>query len=166
MNPQHKWLAAASALAVSIPAFAAGNHAGGHGDSHGAGNPIGEPGQAAQATRTVKVDMIDAMRFVPDRIAVRRGETVRFVVRNQGQLKHEFVLGTLAEHKEHYEQMKRFPEMEHQDANMITLPAGGRGEVVWRFTRAGTVHIACLQVGHYDAGMKGQVQVSDPRSSK
>ena len=115
---------------------------------------------------TVTVDMTDAMRFVPDRIAVRRGETVRFVVRNQGQLKHEFVLGTLAEHKEHYEQMKRFPEMEHQDANMITLPAGGRGEVVWRFTRAGTVHIACLQVGHYDAGMKGQVQVSNPRSSK
>ena len=150
------------ALCAAGPALAAGSHAGGHG--HGPEAAIGEPGQAARATRTVQVDMTDAMRFTPERIAVRRGETVRFVVKNSGQLKHEFVLGTEAEHRAHYEQMKRFPEMEHDEPSMVTVPPGGQGEVVWRFTRAGNVHFACLQVGHYDAGMKGRIQVQPTRS--
>lgn len=148
------WCAAGAALA-------AGNHAGGHGPEA----RIGEPGQATRATRTVQIDMTDAMRFVPDRLKVRRGETVRFVVRNTGQLKHEFVLGTEAEHREHYAQMKRFPDMEHDEPSMVTVPPGGQGEVVWRFTRPGTVHFACLQVGHYDAGMKGRIQVNANRST-
>ena len=90
---------------------------------------------------------------------------MRFVVRNTGQLKHEFVLGTEAEHRAHYEQMKRFPDMAHDEPSMVTVHAGGQGEVVWRFSRGGQVHFACLQVGHYDAGMKGRIQVHTPRSS-
>ena len=149
-------LAAGLLLAAAGHAPASGNHAGGHGPDAG----IGEPGEPARVSRTVEVTMNDAMRFVPERIRVRRGETVRFAVRNVGQLKHEFVLGTERELKAHYEQMKRFPGMEHEEPNMVSLPAGGQGEVVWRFTRAGTVHFACLQVGHYEAGMKGRVQVA------
>lgn len=121
---------------------------------------IGEPGDAAKATRTVHVDMTDNMRFTPASVNVKQGETIRFVVKNSGQLKHEFVLGTEKALKEHYEVMKKFPEMEHADPNMVTVPAGKTGEVVWRFTRAGKVQFACLQPGHYDAGMKGQVRVA------
>lgn len=127
----------------------------GHGSS-----PVGEPGKAAQATRTVEVDMTDNMRFTPAEIAVQRVETVRFVVKNSGAVKHELVLGTAAELKEHYAMMVKMPGMEHADDNMVSVAPGKTGEVVWRFTQAGKVDFACLQPGHYDAGMKGFVKVA------
>ncbi|MBT2326832.1 cupredoxin family protein [Variovorax paradoxus] len=154
-NPRNIAMAALVALAAS-GAFAAGNHAGGHGH----GEAIGKPGVAAKATRTVNVDMTDGMRFKPSSIDVKQGETVRFVVTNSGKLKHELVLGTEKELKEHYEVMKKNPEMEHADPNMVTLAGGETGEIVWQFTKAGKVDFACLQPGHYDAGMKGAVNVS------
>ena len=104
--------------------------------------------------------MTDTMRFNPSSIRVKQGDTIRFVVKNSGQLKHEFVLGTEKELKEHYEVMKKFPEMEHADPNMVTVAPGKTGDVIWRFTKAGRVDFACLQPGHYDAGMKGAVSVA------
>lgn len=139
-------------------ASASGTHAGDH--SHDADDVIGNPGMATKATRTVTVEMADSMRFTPADIRVKQGETVRFVVKNSGQLKHELVLGTEKELKEHYEVMKKNPEMEHSDPNMVTLAAGKSGEIVWQFTKAGKVDFACLQPGHYDAGMKGAVSVT------
>ena len=133
--------------------------------SHEHGGNIGEAGQADKASRTVNVDMTDAMRFNPASVAVKQGETVRFVVRNSGQVKHEFVLGTEKELREHSELMKKFPEMEHADPNMVTVAPGKTGEVVWRFTKAGKIDFACLQPGHYDAGMKGAVTVAAGKSA-
>lgn len=136
------------------------HHEPGHGHAHGAADAIGVPGQSAQAKRTIKVDMTDAMRFNPSSIEVKQGETLRIVVKNSGSVKHEFVLGTEKELKEHYELMKKFPEMEHSDPNMVTVSPGKTGEVVWQFTKAGKIDFACLQPGHYDAGMKGAVNVA------
>ncbi len=99
------------------------------------------------------------MRFTPSTIQVRRGETIRFVVTNSGQLKHEFNLGTEADLKAHYAQMLKFPEMEHDEPNLVSLAPGKTGEVIWQFTKSGTVHFACLHAGHYEAGMKGTVAV-------
>ena len=143
----------AVALTTNV-AVASGNHAGGHSDS-----PIGQPGVAANVTRTIEVDAADSMRFTPSDVSVKKGETIRFVVKNSGKVPHEFSLGTEKELKEHYEVMKRFPNMEHEEANKISLKPGKQGEVIWRFTNPGVVNFACLHVGHYDAGMKGQVKV-------
>lgn len=139
-------------------AKSADGHAHAHG--HAESEVIGVPGIASKAARTVNVDMSDRMRFTPATLAVRQGETIRFVVRNSGAIKHEFVLGTEKELKEHYELMKKFPEMEHSDPNMVTVAPGKTGEVVWQFTRSGKVDFACLQPGHYEAGMKGAVNVA------
>ena len=159
MNPSHsRRTARALALLIGLAApavHAAGSHSSGHADS-----AIGEPGKAAQVTRTVRVDMSDAMRFTPPRVSARRGQTVRFLVSNSGKVKHELVLGSPKDLREHAELMKKFPEMEHAEPNMVTLAPGQTGEVVWRFNRAGRVDFACLQPGHYDAGMKGFVTVS------
>jgi uncharacterized cupredoxin-like copper-binding protein len=137
------------------------SHASGH--SHGDTSGIGAPGDVGEVTRTVNVDMTDAMRFRPASISAKQGETIRFVVRNSGQVKHEFVLGTDKELKEHYELMKKFPEMEHSDPNQVSVAPGKTGEVIWQFTKAGKVDFACLQPGHYDAGMKGIVNVAAGR---
>jgi uncharacterized cupredoxin-like copper-binding protein len=148
-------LAAFFALWASA-ASASGTHAGGHDESEA----IGKPGVAAKVKRTINVDMTDAMRFTPSDLTVRQGETIRFVVKNSGRVKHELVLGTPQELKAHYAAMMKSPEMEHSDPNMVTLAAGQTGEVVWEFTKAGKVDFACLQPGHYDAGMKGAVTVT------
>jgi uncharacterized cupredoxin-like copper-binding protein len=140
--------------AASNNALASGTHAGGHVDA------IGVPGDLAGVTRTIAVHMTDDMRFTPERISVRRGETIRFKVTNAGKIKHELVLGTQKALQEHYEAMKKFPEMEHADENMVTLLPAKTGEIVWKFTKSGKVDFACLQPGHYAAGMKGQVMVT------
>ena len=148
-------IAALSPGAIANSVLAAGTHAGRHGD-----DAIGVPGTAANVTRTIAVAMTDNMRFTPASITVRQGETIRFKVKNSGKVKHEFVLGTEKELKEHYEVMKKNPEMEHADPNMIAPAPGKAGEVIWRFTKSGRVDFACLQPGHYDAGMKGRVTVA------
>ena len=121
---------------------------------------IGEPGEATAAKRTVKVTMSDNMRFQPSTVVVKRGETVRFVVKNVGETKHEFMLGTIEALKEHAKLMQKFPEMEHEEPNAVTVAPGKTGELVWKFSKAGKVDFACLVPGHYEAGMRGQIAVS------
>ncbi|MFL9878947.1 cupredoxin family protein [Herbaspirillum rhizosphaerae] len=121
---------------------------------------VGQPGVAGKVTRTIKVDMSDNMRFTPEKLQVKAGDTIRFVVSNSGKIKHEMVFGTDAQLKSHYAAMLKNPEMEHADDNQISLAPGKSGELIWQFTQAGTANFACLQPGHYDAGMKGNVTVA------
>jgi uncharacterized cupredoxin-like copper-binding protein len=104
--------------------------------------------------------MNDTMRFKPENIKVKRGETIRFIVRNTGKVKHEMVLGTIGELKKHAELMRKFPEMEHADPNQVSVDPGMTGELIWQFTKAGTFDFACLVPGHFEAGMVGKVRVS------
>ncbi len=120
---------------------------------------LGEPGDPKKISRTIAVEMSDRMRFAPANIAVRRNETIKFVVKNTGQVKHEMVLGTMKELREHAALMQKFPEMEHDDPNAISVEAGKTGTLVWRFTRAGTFDFACLVPGHFEAGMVGKIAV-------
>ena len=120
----------------------------------------GIAGDAGKARRSVSVGMADNMRFVPDRIAVKLGETVRFVVRNDGKQMHEFVIGTKAENQKHAELMVKFPNMEHDAPYMAHVSPGKTGQIVWTFNRAGEFEFACLIAGHYSAGMVGTITVS------
>ena len=149
-------LIAMVALAASGAAFASGSHTGGH---DGDETAIGKPGVAAKASRTITIEMSDNMRYTPSNIQVKQGETVRFIVKNAGQVKHELSLGTEKELLEHLEQMKKFPDMEHDEPSKVTLQPGKQGDIVWQFTKAGAVNFACLMPGHYEAGMKGAITV-------
>ena len=120
----------------------------------------GIAGDAAQAKRRIDVGMSDTMRFTPERIAVKLGETVRFVVRNHGKVLHEFVIGTPAENAKHAELMLKFPDMEHDEPYMAHVAPGKTGQIVWTFNRAGQFEFACLIAGHYQAGMVGTITVS------
>ncbi|RYF17412.1 MAG: plastocyanin [Comamonadaceae bacterium] len=115
----------------------------------------GDPKRA----RTIEVRMDDGMRFRPDRIEVREGETIRFVVRNAGGVLHEMVIGTEEELREHAALMQKFPGMEHEEPYMTHVKPRERGAIVWNFNRPGTFQFACLLPGHYEAGMKGSLVV-------
>jgi len=115
---------------------------------------------ARSAKRTIEVRMSDTMRFTPDTITVRRGDTVKFVFSNEGKQLHEFVLGTRKELEEHAALMLKFPDMEHDEPYMAHVPPGKTAQIVWTFNRAGDFEFACLIAGHYQAGMVGKVTVS------
>jgi len=124
----------------------------------------GQPGDPKKSTRTIRVLMHDDgneknMRFEPALIRVRKGEQIRFVLENGGTESHEFMLATVAENREHAEVMKKFPEMEHDDPNAKRLAMSQRGELLWRFSKAGEFEFACLIPGHYEAGMHGKIIV-------
>jgi len=120
---------------------------------------FGREGDPKKVTRVIKVDMSDAFRFTPSDVVLKTGETVKFVVTNSGKMLHEMVLGTREELKEHAELMRKFPGMEHEDANMAHVNPGGKGEIVWQFDKPGEYQFACLIPGHFEAGMVGKVVV-------
>lgn len=131
----------------------------GNEDASGHAAALGEPGNPDKVTRTVDITMSDAMRFTPSSIRVLKGETIRFHVSNEGHLKHEFVLGTLSELEEHAKLMVKFPEMQHDNPNAVSVEPGQTGELIWHFSKAGQFDFACLIPGHFEAGMKGRIVV-------
>ena len=162
---KYKLAALGCAAAATVLLSACGGH--GHstdhgGDAHHSGDDsIGVPGTASEVDRTIEVVMDDTMRFTPDSIKVEAGQTIRFELKNAGAVKHEMVIGKLEYLVEHSEMMKKFPSMEHEEPNMLLLDPSANGELIWTFSKTGTIDFACLQPGHYDAGMKGVVIVEE-----
>ena len=119
----------------------------------------GIAGDAKSAVRTITLRMGDNMRFTPDALIFKQGETVRFVVKNQGKALHEMVIGTKQELDAHAALMLKFPTMEHDEPYMAHVAAGKSQELIWTFNRAGNFEFACLIAGHYQAGMVGKITV-------
>ena len=99
------------------------------------------------------------MLFEPAVIEVKRGEQIRFVLMNGGTEDHEFILATQKDNRKHAEEMKKFPEMEHDDPNAKRLSPFNAAEVVWKFTKRGEFEYACLIPDHRDYGMTGRIIV-------
>ncbi|MCR8916347.1 copper-binding protein [Marinobacter panjinensis] len=166
----------AMVLAISSGAYAAGEHGGHHG-----GGSVGEPGKAENVSRTIDVTMMDNY-YEPESISVKPGETIRFRVKNEGALVHEFNIGTADMHDAHQKEMQMMVEhgviqggklnrdmmemdmgnghsMKHDDPNSVLLEPGESQELVWKFTDQGNIEFACNVPGHYQAGMYGEVNL-------
>jgi uncharacterized cupredoxin-like copper-binding protein len=152
---------AATAIALSLGTVAAFAGPGAPGHSH-EGFSAGQPGNPKNPSRIVQITMREGdgtMIYVPDKVEVRKGEQIKFVIRNNGELDHEFILATTKENLKHAEEMKKNPEMEHDDPNAQRLTPKQVKEIVWKFTKAGTFEFGCLIPGHREAGMIGKVVV-------
>ena len=152
---------AAIAMTFALASGAAFAAAGPPGHSHESFS-AGEPGNPKKPARIVLINMREGdgrMMFVPDRVEITRGEQVRFMISNSGELEHEFVLATTEENLKHAEQMKKNPEMEHDDPNIRSVKPKKRDEIVWRFTKAGQFEFGCLIPGHRESGMIGTIIV-------
>ena len=126
-------------------------------DSH-AKYSAGEPGDPKKPSREIVVDMTE-MRYSPAAIEVKRGEQIKFIVRNSGAIDHEFLLATTAENLKHAEEMRKNPDMEHDEPNGVKLGPGKSAEVLWRFSKRGTFEYSCLIPDHRQSGMIGKVVV-------
>ncbi|WP_114946373.1 cupredoxin domain-containing protein [Microvirga calopogonii] len=152
---------AAAALALSTGLALAGPGEPGHSHRSFA---AGEPGDAKKpVARTIVVSMKETddakMLFEPNQVEIKRGEQVKFVLKNHGSVDHEFMLDTIEHNAKHKIAMEKNPDMEHDDPNGKRLAPKGSHEIVWRFTKPGTFEFACLIPGHYESGMHGTVVV-------
>ncbi len=120
----------------------------------------GIAGDKKGVERTIALSMSDDMKFTPNKIDVKRGETVRITLKNTGAQLHEMVIGTKKELDEHAALMVKFPAMEHDEPYMAHIAPGKTGEIIWTFNRAGEFDFACLIAGHYQAGMVGKIYVA------
>ena len=171
----------AKALAIAALLAAGGWSAAVADEGHGHGAAIGKPGTAGHVSRTVTVTLGDNF-FEPKSIAVKAGETIRFVVINKGELVHEFNIGTVATHAQHQKEMMMMQDMgaidgdridyakmqhmdmgdgrmmKHDDPNSVLLEPGKTGQVIWTFPQSGALEFACNVPGHYQAGMMGRFE--------
>lgn len=154
----------------------------GHSGDHGSKMSIGEAGNAADVDQVIEVKMYDNY-YEPEKLDIKKGQTVRFVVKNLGELVHEFNIGTAAMHAAHQEEMEMMVEhgmlepdkinhdmmkmdmgngpMEHNDPNSILLEPNKDGEIIWRFSEDAKLEFACNIPGHYDSGMMGNIHLED-----
>lgn len=123
----------------------------GHDESHG--------GSAAEASRTVEVEMRD-IAYEPAAVTVQAGETVKFVFRNVGEAVHDAFVGDGAAQAEHENDMRKSEGPHHgDDDHAVTVKPGDTASLTYTFDQPGSVLIGCHQPGHYQAGMKLTVAV-------
>jgi uncharacterized cupredoxin-like copper-binding protein len=152
---------------IAIAPAAAGPGGAGHGHNTQHGHDMesfsaGQPGDPKKPARIIQVIMREGdgkMMFVPNKVEIKKGEQIKFELRNNGELEHEFVLASHEENLKHAEAMKKNPDMEHADPNAKRLPPKGSADMVWKFTKAGQFEFACLIPGHSESGMIGTVIV-------
>ncbi|OOE96579.1 cupredoxin domain-containing protein [Salinivibrio sp. IB643] len=163
---------AKSAALIGMVMVIMASPASAHGNKHEMGS--GQPGEPAQVSRTITVDMYDNY-YDPEKLAVEPGETVKFVVENKGQLVHEFNIGTPAMHQAHQKEMMtmmsqgvlegsqinhhkmKMSGMTHEDPNSVLLEPGQSKTIIWTFNNNRNIEFACNVPGHYQAGMHGDV---------
>lgn len=126
-------------------------------DHHGEYS-AGEPGNPKKPSREIVV-LMSEMDYTPSKIELKRGEQIRFVIRNVGSESHEFLLASTADNLKHAEAMKKNPDMEHDEPNGLKLAAKKSGEIFWKFTKLGTFEYSCLIPKHRELGMIGKVVV-------
>ncbi|MDD1522447.1 MULTISPECIES: cupredoxin domain-containing protein [Bradyrhizobium] len=152
------------AVALMSAAFASTAWAGAgptghqHNESYSAGEP-GDPKKPARIIQITMGEMDGKMGFIPTKIEVNKGDQIKFVLRNNGELDHEVILATTAENLKHAAAMMKNPDMEHDDPNGKRLGAKKTGEIIWKFTKTGEFEYSCLIPGHREAGMIGTVTV-------
>ena len=172
VNTTHKLTALAVGLAMSFTSSVA--LAGGTHGSAQEGSNIGSAGDAGHIDREIVVEMGE-MYFSPTDINVRKGETIRFIVKNVGEFVHEFNIATEAMHLNHSEEMMMMidmgileadkinrqmmtnSDMAHSDPNSLLLEPNANGEVIWTFSGDAKLELSCNVPGHRESGMVGAI---------
>lgn len=161
----NSWLAVVAVLLAlnGGAVLAHGRHGGSHADAVArstAGTPFGRPGDAQKVSRTVAVNMGDTTCQTPGELALRVGETVRFLIRNSGRETHELVIGTMSAVKEHAEAVEEGADGDHDEPYMAHVEPQATQSIVWQFTRVGIFYYGCHVPGLPGPGVIGRITVS------
>ena len=142
---------------------------------------IGEKGKLSEVTRTIEIKMYDNY-YEPKEIKIKKGETIKFIIHNYGELVHEFNIANKMMHMKHQPEMEKMVENEilfadsidknkmkkmakidksmgHSHSNSVLLEPKQKGNIIWRFDNAVNIEVACNVPGHYQAGMIAKVNI-------
>jgi uncharacterized cupredoxin-like copper-binding protein len=122
-------------------------------------HPFGREGDPKKVKRVIRIDMSDTMRYFPAELKVKRGDTVRFVMNNKGQLPHVMVIGSMEDLQKRAALAKKHAELLDLPSEGVQVAPGSSAPLVWQFTRAGEFYYGCLMPGHFEAGMIGTIIV-------
>ena len=140
---------------------------------------IGEKGKLSEVDRTIEIKMYDNY-FEPNEIKIRKGETIKFIVSNYGELVHEFNISTKEMHIKHQPEMMKMVEheilladridkekmkemakkdhsMAHSHSNSVLLEPNKSAELIWKFSADTNLEAACNVPGHYQDGMIAKI---------
>ena len=143
---------------------------------------IGEKGKLSEVDRTIEIKMYDNY-FEPNEIKIRKGETIKFIVSNYGELVHEFNISTKEMHIKHQAEMMKMVEheilladridkekmkqmakkdhsMAHSHSNSVLLEPNEIGEIIWKFSTNTNLEAACNVPGHYEIGMVADIKIN------
>ena len=143
---------------------------------------IGEKGKLSKVNRTIEIKMYDNY-FEPNVINIKKGETIKFLVKNLGLLVHEFNIATKKMHLNHqpemmemmkneillgdkinYEKMKEIAKtnhsMAHSHSNSVLLEPNKISEIIWKFNTDLNLEAACNVPGHYESGMISKININ------
>ena len=143
---------------------------------------IGEKGKLSEISRTIEIKMYDNY-FEPNVINIKKGETIKFLVKNLGLLVHEFNIATKKMHLNHqtemmemmeneillgdkidYKKMKEIAKtnhsMAHSHSNSVLLEPNKSGEIIWKFNTDINLEAACNVPGHYESGMISKININ------
>jgi uncharacterized cupredoxin-like copper-binding protein len=154
---------AALRVAAIVVALAPGAAWAGGTHKEGAGHWFGEPGGAAEVTRTIYVDAVD-MDYRMSSVHLADGETIRFFVSNADDVPHDFTIGPASAQAEHRAEMMAMMADDgtmaqmHTTANAVYVAPGETKSFIWKFDETAGLEFACNIPGHYEAGMKGHFE--------
>ena len=143
---------------------------------------IGEKGKLSEVNRTIEIKMYDNY-FEPNVLNIKKGETVKFIVKNYGELVHEFNIATKEMHIKHQPEMMKMVEheillvdridkekmkqmakkdhsMAHSHSNSVLLEPNEIGEIIWKFSTNANLEVACNVPGHYEIGMVANIKIN------
>jgi uncharacterized cupredoxin-like copper-binding protein len=147
-------------IAASLYALSYFNEHGSDGHSHDHGQSHSIPTQAiVPSMKEIRIEVDDTMRFTPAKWEAKVGEPVRIILVNKGKVDHELVIGSEKEIIAHAKEMASPGTKGHHHTNEISAKPGQEAELVWTFKKAGQYAMACFEPGHYEAGMKGTINV-------
>ena len=142
-------------------------------------NMIGEEGDPNKIDRVVNIKMYDNY-YEPNLVKIKKGETIKFIIENLGEMVHEYNIGTKEMHIKHQPEMqklidheillgdkidrnkmKKMAEMDHSlghaHSNSVMLEPKETGEIIWKFSKDVNLEMACNIPGHYESGMVGSL---------
>lgn len=128
------------------------------GDSHSHEHAVSTKATAG-VIRVVRIEVDDSMRFIPSKWEAQVGEPIRIILVNKGAVEHEMVIGSQKEIIAHAKEMANPNSKNHHHTNQISAMPGQQAELIWTFKEPGQYAMACFEPGHYEAGMKGVIEV-------
>ena len=140
---------------------------------------IGEKGKESEINKTIVIYMHDNY-YEPKEINIKKGETIKFIVFNYGELVHEFNIATKEMHIKHQPEMIKMVEnqillggkidkkkmkemakkdhsMSHSHSNSVLLEPNQSAELIWKFSTDANLEAACNVPGHYESGMIAKI---------